>query len=135
MRALQVTNKKLLLLCSNGPYIALRGSDNGFGRYQKTNSYFVLQNVNWFEVVWLNRAKNSNDSHFITFLFKFLLLRRETYITVPCSALPHMEEEEESRLMPEETPEDGVEDCRTPDRLDSTNGMSDWLLFGDAGKS
>ncbi len=46
-----------------------------------------------------------------------------------------MEEEEESRLMPEETPEDGVEDCRTPDRLDSTDGMSDWLLFGDAGKS
>lgn len=42
--------------------------------------------------------------------------------------LPHMEEEEEGSLMPEETPEDGVEDCRTPDRLDSTDGTSMSLL-------
>lgn len=67
-------------------------------------------------------------SHFIYFIIKFLLLRRETYITVPCNMLPHMEEEEEGSLMPEETPEDGVEDCRTPDRLDSTDGTSMSLL-------
>lgn len=39
-----------------------------------------------------------------------------------------MEEEEEDGLMPEENPEDGVEDCRTPDRLDSTDGALIWLF-------
>lgn len=61
-------------------------------------------------------------------------IRRETYITVPCSALPHMEEEEEGSLMPEETPEDGVEDCRTPDRLDSTDASVDSLGLQTNGK-
>lgn len=41
-----------------------------------------------------------------------------------------MEEEEEDGLMPEENPEDGVEDCRTPDRLDSTDGVLIWLFSG-----
>uniref|UniRef100_A0A8C2H8X1 WD repeat domain 62 n=1 Tax=Cyprinus carpio TaxID=7962 RepID=A0A8C2H8X1_CYPCA len=61
-------------------------------------------------------------------------IRRETYITVPCNMLPHMEEEEEGSLMPEETPEDGVEDCRTPDRLDSTDASVDSLVLQTNGK-
>lgn len=52
---------------------------------------------------------------------------------MPCTALPHMEEEEEDGLMPEENAEDGVEDCRTPDRLDSTDGALIWLFFGGIG--
>ncbi|XP_016314637.1 WD repeat-containing protein 62 isoform X2 [Sinocyclocheilus anshuiensis] len=61
-------------------------------------------------------------------------IRRETYITVPCNVLPHMEEEEEGSLMPEETPEDSVEDCRTPDRLDSTDASVDSLVLQTNGK-
>uniref|UniRef100_A0A8C1VCC9 WD repeat domain 62 n=1 Tax=Cyprinus carpio TaxID=7962 RepID=A0A8C1VCC9_CYPCA len=61
-------------------------------------------------------------------------IRRETYITVPCNMLPHTEEEEEGSLMPEETPEDGVEDCRTPDRLDSTDASVDSLVLQTNGK-
>ncbi|XP_067306204.1 WD repeat-containing protein 62 isoform X2 [Pseudorasbora parva] len=61
-------------------------------------------------------------------------IRRETYITGPCSALPHMEEEEEDGLMAEETPEDGVEDCRTPDRLDSTDASLDSAVLQTNGK-
>lgn len=61
-------------------------------------------------------------------------IRRETYIAVPCSALPHMEEEEEDGLMPEENPEDGVEDCRTPDRLDSTDASPDSVVLQTNGK-
>uniref|UniRef100_A0A8C1Q4R7 WD repeat domain 62 n=1 Tax=Cyprinus carpio TaxID=7962 RepID=A0A8C1Q4R7_CYPCA len=61
-------------------------------------------------------------------------IRRETYITVPFNMLPHMEEEEEGSLMPEETPEDGVEDCRTPDRLDSTDASVDSLVLQTNGK-
>ncbi|XP_026138602.1 WD repeat-containing protein 62 isoform X2 [Carassius auratus] len=61
-------------------------------------------------------------------------IRRETYITVPCNVLPHMEEEEEGSLMPEETPEDCVEDCRTPDRLDSTDASVDSLVLQTNGK-
>ncbi|XP_073674484.1 WD repeat-containing protein 62 isoform X2 [Garra rufa] len=60
-------------------------------------------------------------------------IRRETYITVPCSALPHMEEEEDGSLMPEETSED-VEDCRTPIRLDSTDASVDSLVLQTNGK-
>ncbi|XP_026119203.1 WD repeat-containing protein 62-like isoform X2 [Carassius auratus] len=61
-------------------------------------------------------------------------IRRETYITVPCSALPHTEEEEEGSLMPEETPDDDVEDCRTPDRLDSTDASVDSVVLQTNGK-
>ncbi|XP_016327370.1 mitogen-activated protein kinase-binding protein 1-like isoform X2 [Sinocyclocheilus anshuiensis] len=61
-------------------------------------------------------------------------IRRETYIAVPCSALPHMEEEEEGSLMPEEVPDDGVEDCRTPDRLDSTDASVDSVVLQTNGK-
>uniref|UniRef100_A0A9J8AGY2 WD repeat domain 62 n=1 Tax=Cyprinus carpio carpio TaxID=630221 RepID=A0A9J8AGY2_CYPCA len=61
-------------------------------------------------------------------------IRRETYITVPCSALPHMEEEEEGSLMPEETPDEDVEDCRTPDRLDSTDASVDSVVLQTNGK-
>ncbi|XP_048015848.1 WD repeat-containing protein 62 isoform X3 [Megalobrama amblycephala] len=46
------------------------------------------------------------------------------------SALPHMEEEEEDGLMPE----DGVEDCRTPDRLDSTDASLDSVVLQTNGK-
>ncbi|KAI2655968.1 WD repeat-containing protein 62 [Labeo rohita] len=60
--------------------------------------------------------------------------RRETYITVPCSALPHMEEEEEGSLMPEDASEDGMEDCRTPNRLDSTDASVDSLVLQTNGK-
>ncbi|XP_077063761.1 WD repeat-containing protein 62 isoform X2 [Siphateles boraxobius] len=56
-------------------------------------------------------------------------IRRETYIAVPCTALPHMEEEEE-----EETPEDAVDDCRTPDRLDSTDASLDSVVLQTNGK-
>ncbi|XP_043115245.1 WD repeat-containing protein 62 isoform X2 [Puntigrus tetrazona] len=55
-------------------------------------------------------------------------IRRQTYITVPCSVLPHMEEE--GNLIPE----DGVEDCRTPDRLDSTDASVDSLVLQTNGK-
>uniref|UniRef100_A0A672NFF0 WD repeat domain 62 n=1 Tax=Sinocyclocheilus grahami TaxID=75366 RepID=A0A672NFF0_SINGR len=61
-------------------------------------------------------------------------IRRETYIAVPCSALPHMEEEEEGSLMPEKAPDDGVEDCRTPDRLDSTDASVDSVVLQTNGK-
>ncbi|XP_050985420.1 WD repeat-containing protein 62 isoform X2 [Labeo rohita] len=61
-------------------------------------------------------------------------IRRETYITVPCSALPHMEEEEEGSLMPEDASEDGMEDCRTPNRLDSTDASVDSLVLQTNGK-
>lgn len=47
---------------------------------------------------------------------------------MPCTALPHMEEEEE-----EESPEDGVDNCRTPDRLDSTDGALMVLFSGVIG--
>ncbi|KAG1953652.1 WD repeat-containing protein, partial [Pimephales promelas] len=56
-------------------------------------------------------------------------IRRETYIAVPCTALPHMEEEEE-----EENPEDAVDDCRTPDRLDSTDASLDSVVLQTNGK-
>ncbi|KAK7156886.1 hypothetical protein R3I94_006816 [Phoxinus phoxinus] len=65
------------------------------------------------------------------------VIRRETYIAVPCTALPHMEEEEEEEeegLMPEESPEDAVDDCRTPDRLDSTDASLDSVVLQTNGK-
>lgn len=62
------------------------------------------------------------------------VIRRETYITVPCHALPHMEEDEEDGLMAEENLEDGVEDCGTPDRLDSTDASLDSMVLQTNGK-
>ncbi|XP_051536014.1 mitogen-activated protein kinase-binding protein 1-like isoform X2 [Myxocyprinus asiaticus] len=60
-------------------------------------------------------------------------IRRETYIAVPCSVLPHMDEEED-HLIPEETTEDVGEDCRTPDRLDSTDDSLDAVVLQTNGK-
>lgn len=59
------------------------------------------------------------------------VIRRETYITVPCNALTHMEED---GLMAEVNPEDGLEDCRTPDRLDSTDASLDSVVLQTNGK-
>lgn len=47
---------------------------------------------------------------------------------MPCVSLPHMEEEEEDSLIPEHHLEDAAEDCRTPDRLDSTDGAMHFFL-------
>ncbi|XP_051965560.1 WD repeat-containing protein 62 isoform X2 [Xyrauchen texanus] len=59
-------------------------------------------------------------------------IRRETYIAAPCSVLPHMDEEEH-HLIPEETKDVG-EDCRTPDRLDSTDDSLDAVVLQTNGK-
>ncbi|XP_057207402.1 WD repeat-containing protein 62 isoform X2 [Triplophysa rosa] len=61
-------------------------------------------------------------------------IRRETYIAVPCVSLPHMEEEEEHSLIPEHHTEDAAEDCRTPDRLDSTDASLDAVVLQTNGK-
>ncbi|KAA0702267.1 WD repeat-containing protein 62 [Triplophysa tibetana] len=61
-------------------------------------------------------------------------IRRETYIAVPCVPPPHMEEEEEHSLIPENHTEDAAEDCRTPDRLDSTDASLDAVVLQTNGK-
>ncbi|XP_056612334.1 WD repeat-containing protein 62 [Triplophysa dalaica] len=61
-------------------------------------------------------------------------IRRETYIAVPCVPLPQMEEEEEHSLIPENHTEDAAEDCRTPDRLDSTDASLDAVVLQTNGK-
>nr|XP_055051599.1 WD repeat-containing protein 62 isoform X1 [Misgurnus anguillicaudatus] len=61
-------------------------------------------------------------------------IRRETYIAVPCSAPPRVEEEEEGSLMPKDNQEDGTEDCSTPNRLDSADVSLEPVVLQTNGK-
>ncbi|XP_051521236.1 mitogen-activated protein kinase-binding protein 1-like isoform X2 [Myxocyprinus asiaticus] len=60
-------------------------------------------------------------------------VRRETYIAVPCSVLPHLEEEEDI-LIPVDNTEDVGEDSRTPDRPNSTDASLDAVVLQTNGK-
>lgn len=61
-------------------------------------------------------------------------IRRETYIAVPCASVPNLHEKEEDILIPEDHSEDTAEDCRTPDRLDSTDASLDAVVLQTNGK-
>ncbi|TRY85153.1 hypothetical protein DNTS_006348 [Danionella cerebrum] len=67
---------------------------------------------------------------------KHQAIRRETYIMMPCSALPQMDEQEEEE---EEEEEEGVEeevaeDCKTSDELESSDASLNPMILQSNGK-